>query len=52
MSSMSFLQAGTSGSSAARARFHGPASFPPSLDDELDDEPGAKRLSDGYMRDW
>ena len=41
MSSKSFLQAGTSGSSAARARFHGPASFPPSLDDELDDEPGA-----------
>lgn len=41
MSSMSFPQAGTSGSSAAPARFRGPASFHPSLDDELDDEPGA-----------
>ena len=47
MSPMSFSQAGTSGASsasaagAAAARFRGPVSFHPSLDDELDDDPGA-----------
>lgn len=47
MSPMSFPQAGASGSSAASTascastRFRGPAGFHPSLDDELDDDPGA-----------
>ncbi|WP_431052275.1 hypothetical protein [Roseateles sp. L2-2] len=53
MSPMSFSHAGASGSSAASAvasvvasaaaaRFRGPARFHPSLDDELDDDPGAE----------
>jgi|APAra7269096714_1048519.scaffolds.fasta_scaffold03290_7 hypothetical protein len=44
MSSMSFSHAGASGPSAtaAAARFRGPAGFHPSLDDELDDDPGAE----------
>ncbi|ANH68047.1 hypothetical protein [Mitsuaria sp. 7] len=47
MSPMSFSQAGASGASSAAsaasasARFHGPAAFHASLDDELDDNPGA-----------
>lgn len=40
MSSMSFSQAGASGPLAA-ARFSGASAFSDSLDDELDDDPGA-----------
>jgi hypothetical protein len=41
MSPTSFFHAGASGHAAAAARFRAPATFHASLDDELDEDPGA-----------